>query len=73
MGAAFRQAVSTDARRTLNLVVAPQTRCLAGEPTTARTGSPEAEPTTRGVRTQVCFQSVAFSNLYLRFERERLF
>ena len=43
MGAAFRPEVLTGARRTLNLVVAPVIRCLAGDPATSRTESPAEE------------------------------
>ena len=45
MGAAFRPEVLTGARRTLNLVVAPVIRCLAGDPATSRTESPAEEAT----------------------------
>ena len=43
MGAAFRPEVLTGARRTLNLVVEPVIRCLAGDPATSRTESPAEE------------------------------
>jgi hypothetical protein len=45
MGGAFRPAVSTGARETLNLVVDRQIRCLAEDRATSRTEWP-AEKTT---------------------------
>ena len=45
MGAAFRPEVLTGARRTLNLVVAPVIRCLAGDPATSLTESRAEEAT----------------------------
>jgi hypothetical protein len=49
MGAAFRPEVLTGARRTLNLVVAPVIRCLAGDPATSRTESPAEETIKLGI------------------------